>query len=390
MTSTPKTRVESIDLLKGLAMIIMALDHTRDYFHSSAFLFDPTDPTLTTLPVFLTRFITHFCAPVFCFLAGTSAWFVGKRKSKRTLSSFLLKRGLWLIFIELTIVNFAWQFDIQFSVNGIAVIAMLGICMIILAGLIHLNRNFLLVFCCLVILGHSLLDKVQVSDNLLWAILHHQTFFTYDSGFKFYISYPIVPWFAVMALGYTFGSFYDSSYESIMRKKNFNIIGLSLVILFFVLRFINIYGDPILWQKMDGFDKTLMSFFQLTKYPPSLLFLLFTMGFMFLFLSNSENLKGKIISWCTLFGRVPFFFYIIHLYIIHILTAIFAKLFGFGWLLVVLQDWINEIPEIKGYGFNLWVVYAVWIGVILITFPLCKWYDRYKSGNPQKWWLSYL
>ncbi|HMQ07910.1 MAG TPA: heparan-alpha-glucosaminide N-acetyltransferase domain-containing protein [Saprospiraceae bacterium] len=390
MTSTPKTRVESIDLLKGLAMIIMALDHTRDYFHSSAFLFDPTDPTQTTLPIFLTRFITHFCAPIFCFLAGTSAWFVGQRKSKRELSSFLVKRGLWLIFIEVSIVNFAWQFDFSFSVNGIAVIAMLGISMILLAGLMHIPRNYLMIFCCLVIFGHNLFDKVQMTDNMVWAIIHQQTFFTYDSGFKFYISYPIVPWFAVMAMGYTFGSYYDRTYDRTMRKKIFNIIGLCLISLFFILRFMNTYGDPVLWSPMESFDKTLMSFFQLTKYPPSLLFLLFTMGFMFLFLSNSEKLKGKVISYCTLFGRVPFFFYIIHLYIIHILTALFAKFSGFGWLLLELPDWINEIPEVKGYGYNLWVVYAVWIGIVFITFPFCKWYDRYKSGHPEKWWLSYL
>lgn len=371
-------------------MIIMALDHTRDYFHASAFLFNPSDPSQSTLPIFFTRFITHFCAPAFCFLAGISAFMIGRRKSKGELSLFLIKRGLWLIFIELSFVTFAWQFDFQFRINGLAVIAMLGISMIILAGLIYVPRNALIILCGLVILGHNILDNVHLPGNFLWANIHQQEVFTYSSGFKFYIDYPIIPWFAVMALGYCFGSFYDKYFDSSKRKKIFNTIGFLAVILFFVLRASNIYGDQVRWTNFENLEATIMSFFQLTKYPPSLLFLLITMGSMFLFLGNSEHLKGRIVSFFSTYGRVPFFYYIVHLYIIHLLAAVFAQLSGFGWLLLVLPDWILELPTVRGYGFSLGVVYIVWIVVIAITYPLCKWYDNYKTKHPDKWWLSYL
>lgn len=390
MTSLTKNRIESLDLLKGIVMIIMALDHTRDYFNASAFLFSPSDPTKSTLGIFFTRFITHFCAPTFCFLAGVSAFMVGKRKSKKDLSLFLIKRGIWLIFIELTVVTFGWQFDLQFRINGTAVIAMLGLSMIILSALIYLPRNFLIASCCVIIFGHNLLDNISISNNFLWASIHQQEIISYPDGFKFYIDYPIIPWFAVMALGYCFGTFYDKSFDSNKRKRVFSTIGLSAVALFFVLRAIDIYGDKIHWTNYANIQMTIMSFFQISKYPPSLLYLLITLGFMLLFLAYSENLKGRVVSFCTTFGRVPFFYYIIHLYIIHMLAAIFAKLSGYGWKLLVLPDWILELPTVKGYGFSLSVVYVVWICVIGITYPLCKWYDSYKMRHPEKKWLSYL
>ncbi len=390
MSSLTKNRIESLDLLKGLVMVIMALDHVRDYFNSSSFLFNPSDPTQSTLPIFLTRFITHFCAPTFCFLAGVSAFMVGKRKSKKELSQFLIKRGLWLVLIELTVVTFAWQFDFLFRINGTAVIAMLGICMIILAGLIYLPRNILLGFSCVIIFGHNLLDPMVMKNNFIWASIHQQDVIIYPNGFKFYIDYPIIPWFAVMALGYCFGAFYDHSFDGIKRKSIFNTIGISAIILFFILRAINMYGDKIHWTNFESMAMTFMSFFQITKYPPSLLYLLITLGPMFLFLSNSESLKGKVVSFFSTFGRVPFFYYIIHLYLIHILAAIFAKLSGFGWLLLVLPDWILELKTLNGYGYSLTVTYMVWISVIIMTYPLCQWYDRYKMAHPDKWWLSYL
>lgn len=370
-------------------MILMALDHIRDYFHVSAFLVNPSDPTQSTLPIFFTRFITHFCAPSFCFLAGISAFMIGRRKSKPQLSLFLLKRGLWLIFIELTIVTFAWQFDFQFRMNGLAVIAMLGFSMIILAGLLYVPRQFLMIICCLVIFGHNLLDGLELPGNFLWANIHQPEVFVSSTGFKFYVDYPIVPWFAVMALGYCFGFFYNKDYDAAKRRKLFTTIGISAVVLFFVLRGINIYGDEVRWANLDTIEMTTMSFFQLTKYPPSLLYLLITLGPMLLVLAITEHLKGKIVSFVTTFGRVPFFYYIIHLFIIHLLAAIIAQLSGFGWQLLVLSDWIGEM-SFEGYGYSLGIVYIIWIGVIVLLYPVCKWYNKYKTRNPDKWWLSYL
>lgn len=390
MTSLTKNRIESIDLLKGLVMVIMALDHTRDYFHYSANFFDPADPTHTTLPIFFTRWVTHFCAPAFSFLAGLSAFMVGKRKTPKQLSSFLFKRGLWLVFIELTVVNFAWYFDIQFRTFGLLVIWSLGISMITLAALIHLPRKILLIFCCILIFGHNLLDNIHFSDNLLWEILHQESFFKLSDNTQLLVGYPIIPWIAVMALGYYFGSFYDKSYEASKRKKIFNIIGLSSLILFVIIRWINTYGDPTPWQHYGTISKELISFLNPAKYPPSLLYLLMTLGTTLLFLANSEKLKGKIVDFFCTFGRVPFFYYILHLYLIHITAMVFAQLSGFGWHHFILPSWIGLVPEMKGYGFNLIIVYLIWIGVILALYPLCKKFDNYKQSHKDKWWLSYL
>ncbi|MES2748345.1 MAG: heparan-alpha-glucosaminide N-acetyltransferase domain-containing protein [Bacteroidota bacterium] len=385
-----KTRIQSIDLLKGLVMVIMALDHVRDYFHYSAYLFSPTDPDQTTLPIFFTRFITHFCAPTFCFLAGTSAFMVGKRKSKAELSSFLLKRGLWLVFIELTIVNFAWFFDIHFRNPALLVIWSLGISMIVLAAVIHLPRKFILAFSLLFIFGHNLLDTVHYDGNVFWTILHERGIIKLTDGLEFIVAYPLIPWIAVMALGYYFGAFYNSTFDSTKRKKLFNLIGILAIFAFIILRFSNAYGDAKLYTDYETTAKDLISFFNLSKYPPSLLYLLMTLGTALLFLANAEKLKGKVVDFFSTFGRVPFFYYILHLYLIHLVALLFAELSGFGWQSMILGEWMTKVPALKGFGYPLWVVYAVWIGVILVLYPLCKKFDNYKQNHKEKWWLSYL
>lgn len=390
MIPLTKSRIESLDLLKGLAMVIMAIDHVREYFHYSAFWFDPADPTKSTIPIFFTRFITHFCAPTFCFLAGTSAFMVGQRKSKADLSGFLLKRGLWLVFIEMTGVNFAWFFDIYFRSPGLLVIWSLGISMIVLSALVHLPRKFILLFSLLLILGHNLLDTIHYDGNILWAILHQPAVFKLTDGVEFTILYPIIPWIAVMALGYYVGFFYNKSYDSLKRKKLFNLVGISAIVTFVILRFSNLYGDPVPYKDYGALSKDLISFFNPSKYPPSLDYLLMTLGVSFLFLANTEKLKGKALDFFTTFGRVPFFYYILHLYLIHLLAMLFAQLSGFGWRLMILEDWITEMPKLQGYGFPLWVVYAVWIFVIFLLYPLCKKFDAYKQAHKDKWWLSYL
>ncbi|MEO6229506.1 MAG: heparan-alpha-glucosaminide N-acetyltransferase domain-containing protein [Ferruginibacter sp.] len=390
MTSLAKNRINSIDLLKGLVMIIMALDHTRDYFHAPAYIFDPADPTQTTLPIFFTRWITHFCAPAFSFLAGLSAFMVGKRKTLQQLSSFLLTRGLWLIFIELTIVNFAWYFDIQFRTFGLLVIWSLGVSMIVLSALVHLPKKFILLFSCLLIFGHNLLDGIHSTGGLFWGIIHEQMFYKLSDHIQLLIGYPIVPWIAVMPLGYYVGSFYDQPFDSMRRRKIFNIIGIAAITLFIILRWTNVYGDSQPSKHYDTVSKDLISFLNPSKYPPSLLYLLMTLGVTFLFLANAEKLKGRAVNFFSTFGRVPFFYYILHLYLIHIVAMIFAKLSGFGWGKLILSTWIGFDPSVRGYGFPLWVVYLVWIGVILLLYPLCKMFDNYKQKHKEKRWLSYL
>ncbi len=388
MTLPSRERINSIDLLKGLVMVIMALDHTRDYFHWSSYFFPPENPDKTTLPIFFTRWITHFCAPAFSFLAGISAFIVGTRKSKKDLSAFLLKRGLWLVFIELTIVNFAWFFDPLFRSPSLAVIWALGISMIVLALLVHLPKNIILLFSLLLIFGHDLFDKFH-NPGYAWAILHDGGFFEYPNGYHLSIIYPLVPWIAVMSLGYYFGSFYDKNFDSVKRRKYFNGIGITSIVLFILLRFLNVYGDPIGFKDYDSLSKDIISFMNPNKYPPSLLYLLMTMGIAFIFLANSEKLKGRVVNFFSVFGRVPFFYYILHIYLIHFTAMIFAQFSGFGWKKMIWPDFGPFYPDIVGFGYGLSVVYMVWIGVILILYPFCRKFDEYKKNNRQKWWLSY-
>ncbi|GAA4897005.1 hypothetical protein GCM10023311_22210 [Flaviramulus aquimarinus] len=261
--------------------------------------------------------------------------------------------------------------------------------MIVLAGIIYLPRNYILIFSCILIFGHNLLDTVHY-DNVFWSILHEYRFFDLGSGYDFETAYPLIPWIAVMSLGYYFGAFYRSSFDANKRKKMFNIIGLSSVTLFVILRFINIYGDSTPWKSYDTISKDLISFLNPSKYPPSLMYLLITLGGTFIFLAHTEKLKGKLVDFFKTFGRVPFFYYILHIYIIHAFALLFAELSGFGWEKMILKDWVTNVPALKGYGLNLGFVYLIWISIILILYPICKTFDLYKQNNKDKWWLSYL
>jgi len=391
MTTLTKSRIESIDLLKGLVMVIMALDHVRDYFHYSAFFFDATDPEQTTWPIFITRFITHFCAPAFSFLAGTSAFMIGKRKSPAELSSFLFKRGLWLVFVEIIIINFAWKFDLNFTHIGLQTIWSLGISMIVLAGLIYLPKKVILAFSIVIIFGHNLLDNIHFEGSYLWSILHEYKQFEFINGHKVLFAYSLLPWIAVMSLGYCFGSLYDSSFDVKKRKRILNNLGIGSLVLFFILIAINKYGNPVQWTNYGITSKTLMSIFNINKYPPSLLYLLITLGGTFLFLANAEKLKGKVVDFFCVFGRVPFFYYILHIFLIHLIAVFAAEFTGFGWeIMVSMPTFITRVEALKGYGFNLITVYIIWIVVIILLYPLCKKFDTYKRSHKEKWWLSYL
>ena len=385
-----RERIASIDLLKGLVMVIMALDHTRDFFHAYSFYHDPADPLFTSWPIFFTRWITHFCAPIFSFLAGLSAFFIGRRKTKAQLSVFLLKRGLWLVFIELTVVAFAWRFDPAFTRNGLAVIWVLGVSMIITAALIHLPRKVLLAVSLAIIFSHNLLDNIH-NDSLWWALLHVRSNFPQSNGHIIGIGYPLIPWFAIMSLGYCFGEFYQPQYGKAKRRKIFLQVGLLTCFLFFVLRFVNVYGDSRDWTSFATFSQRAIAFLDPVKYPPSLLYTLMTLGPALIFLALSEDIKGKWANFFSTYGRVPFFYYIIHLYFIHIGALILAEFSGFGWRSMVNQKkFVTSIPELQGYGISLAGTYAVWLIVIFLTYPLCRMFEKYKLAHKEKWWLSYL
>ena len=390
LQTAAKYRIQSIDLLKGLVMVIMAIDHVRDYFHYSAYYFDPTDPALTTIPIFFTRFITNFCAPAFSFLAGISAFMIGKKKTPNELSTFLIKRGLWLVFVEVVIMSFGWYFDLGFRSVNFAVIWVLGVSMILLAGLIHLPKKVILLFSLVLIFGHNLLDNIHFEGSILWTFLHERGPVLTTPDHIFRVGYAVIPWVAVMSLGYYFGSFYEKDYDPLKRKKLFNIIGITAIIFFVILRGINIYGNLLPWKDYNNLTQTTVSFLNLSKYPPSLSFLSVTLGGAFLFLANTEKLKGKVVNFFCVFGRVPFFFYIIHIYLIHFLALLTAEFTGFGWQKMILPALPFRVEALKGFGFNLIIVYLIWIFIIGLLYPLCKKFDKYKQAHKEKWWLSYL
>lgn len=394
MSTIIKNRITSIDFLRGTIMIIMALDHVRDYLYSGSFYYDPLDLTKTSGILFFTRWITHFCAPIFMLLAGTSASLIGQKKTKKELSVFLIKRGLWLIFLEMFVVNLGWNFNITFPMFFFITIWALGLSMIILAALIHLPKKLILGLSVVIILGHNLLDGVHVQGSSLeafgWSLLHDQQFFTWHKEILL-VGYPIVPLMAVMSLGYCLGDWFSAGYDAGKRQRNLLIAGSSFIVVFIVLRYSNLYGDPVKWTTQKDAFFTFLSFIKVNKYPPSLLYVLLTVGSAFLFLSFTEKLKGGIVNVVSVYGRVPMFYYLIHIYVIH-LVAIIASAFtpGQDWKIWFLKQPIWFTTNLKGYGFSLPVAYLIWIAIVIAMYPLCKRYDAYKQTNKGKWWLSYL
>jgi len=394
MNKLTGTRIQSIDLLRGLIMIIMALDHVRDYFHAGAFVFDPTDVTKTTVILYFTRWITHFCAPIFVLLAGTSAFISGQRKTKKELALFLVKRGIWLIILEETLVNFEWFFNIHFNFFIFGVIWVLGLCMIFLAGLIFLPQKVILAIGLIMVFGHNLLDNTHFNGadtmGFLWGALHERKVFALG-GIHIGEAYHLIPWLGVMALGYCLGSLFAKGYDPVKRKKILLTLGISSWVLFVVIRGINGYGNLHPWTEQPSPVMTLLSFLNISKYPPSLDYLLVTEGFAFVFLALTEHISNGLTKFISVYGRVPMFYYLLHIPLIHLLSMLAAVLTGYRWTdMTGFTSWINGMPNLRGYGFSLGIVYLVWIFVVLALFPACKKYDHYKLTHKDKWWLSYL
>ncbi len=388
-------RVLSLDLLRGVVMVIMALDHIRDYIYYGAFANDPTNLATTTPPLFFTRWITHFCAPVFVFLAGAAAFLYGLRQgdTKKT-ALFLWTRGVWLIFVELAIVNLGLSFDIHYSFHILQVIWAIGISMICLSALIRLPQKALLAFGLLVVAGHNLLDGITFQGHgpldIMWYLLHQQNLLVISPDSVVLIAYPVLPWIGVMALGYVFGSLYDPGFDTMRRKALLWKMGLGAVALFFLLRTFNWYGDPAHWAPQSSFAFSVISFFNTTKYPPSLVYLCMTIGpaLLFMYWAEGKNLRPQ--NFFSTIGRVPFFYYVIHFFVAHLIGELGVLYAGRPWTDGVLsaQNFLN--PRLADYGYSLPVTYAAWALVIAIMYPLCRWYDRYKRNNRDKWWLSYL
>ena len=395
---SPK-RIESIDIIRGLAMVIMALDHVRDYFHISANTDDPLNLATTSPALYFTRWITHFCAPIFVFLSGTSIYLQSLRKTKKELGIFLLKRGLWLIIAEWTIIAFAWTFNTNFNILPLQVIWAIGISMFILGLLIlaRLSYSLILALGILIVAGHNLLDipesKPGFEAGFWWDLLHHGVFKLYPIGDNrvLMMVYPFLPWTGLMILGYCAGKLFTPSFSPEARKKLLLQMGGGLIALFVVLRFSNLYGDPVPWTKQDSPFYTFLSFLKINKYPPSLLYLCITIGPALILLALIESIKNRFTGFMVTFGRTAFFYYILHLYLIHVVAAIFF--FARGHSFAEARNVGKKFPFMyvaPGEGNGLLVVYAVWLGVILLLYPLCEKYDRYKTAHKEKWWLSYL
>lgn len=394
MKQIKSLRIESIDILRGVVMVIMALDHVRDYFHYGSFFSNPTNLETTTPFLFFTRFITHYCAPVFVFLAGTSAFLYGSKKTKPELFKFLFTRGIWLVFLEIAVNNLIWWFDINYGFVVLQVIWAIGLSMVILSFLIFLPKQVLITIGFTIILGHNLLDTILLKGEsigaILWYILHQGSQITTDSNRLIGIYYPILPWIGVIILGYSFGYFYAKNFNASIRKKWLLIMGLTATALFFIVRGSNVYGDLVPWTIQDTSTKTILSFFNVSKYPPSLSYLLITLGPALLFLYGIETVKNKFTDFFLVFGRVPLFYYFLHIFVIHVLAIIGILIFGGNWQDMILTAEAFQNANLINYGYSLMVVYMVWAGVIILLYFPSKKYMVYKATNKDKWWLSYL
>jgi uncharacterized membrane protein len=393
----PASRVDAIDLLRGVVMVIMLLDHTREFFHREALNFDPTDPTKTHALLFFTRWITHFCAPIFVFLAGTGAYLRAARgESKSSLAKFLVTRGLWLIVLELTVIRvIVWfNFDFHFAFM-LQVIWVIGVSMIVLAGLIYLPLRVVAAGSIAIIALHNLLDLLPFQPHnpttladAIWLLLHRQGLIFLPSGVYGLVIYPLIPWVAVLAVGYCFGALYE--WEAERRRRVLLRLGAGLLIGFVALRGLNVYGDPSRWSVQDSAVRTVLSFLNVSKYPPSLLFLLLTLGAGILGLWWFERAGQGIISRAFVtFGRVPMFFYIGQWLVAHGLAVLVGYLAGqpVGWLFATMMD--QPRPNPGNLGFSLWVVYVAWLAGLLLLYPLCRWFAGVKRRR-RDWWLSYL
>jgi len=385
-------RVASIDLMRGLVMVIMAIDHTRDYF--THLTFEPENISQTWMALFLTRWITHFCAPLFFFLAGTGAFYYGLRRTPSQLSRFLWTRGVWLIVIEFTLVGTAWTFKFPWGFFG--VIWALGASMVILAALVRIPVKWLVWLSLAVVLLHDLLDTYRPAAGTwtwVWRLLHVKGGVNIFGVHEF-VLFPIIPWFAVMALGFCFGALLQRP----DRLKWTLRIGVIATASFVLLRAFNLYGNPPVlpggvtagdFHLQPTIEKTIILFLDTEKYPPSLQFLLMTLGPSLLLLWALEKFGIPAIAKpIVVFGRVPFLFYVLHLYLIHTLAVLTAIAFHqpYAWLLHG-AFWFFDLPE--GYGHNLPFIYLVWVIVIVLLYWPCKRFAELKEKR-KSWWLSYL
>ena len=380
-------RIQSVDLLRGVVMILMALDHTGDFLGANTV--NPTDLGHTTITLFLTRWITHFCAPVFFLLTGTGAYLSLRKKSKRELSRFLFTRGLWLILLECILMRcLGLQFNFDYHVTLLNVLWALGWGMIVLSLLVHIPTSVTTALGLVMIAGHNMLDSIR-SSSPLWSVLHSPNFVLKTPQHSVFVAYTLIPWVGVTAVGYSLGQIYDWTSK---RRRTFLLrAGLLLGVAFVILRGINVYGDPLRWAMQKSTPFTALSFLNTCKYPPSLLFLLMTLGPAMVLLWAVEIKTPEVLRPALVFGRVPMFYFLLHIPLIH-LIAVGACYARYGRI-----HWMFESPSIDqfpitpppGWGFSLPIIYVFWICVMIALYPLCRWFAAVKQRRSDTW-LSYF
>lgn len=394
MITGVKQRVVSVDILRGAVMIIMALGHVRHLLHLPALVEEPTDLVTTTPVLFFTRWVSHYCASTFVFLAGISIFLTGQNKSIRDHSAFIMKRGLWLVFVELFIITFGLTFNPLFKMFILQVIWATGWSMVALGLLMRTSPKVILAVGLVLFFGHNLLDYTslpqQGAAGLLWKFLFttRGDLLPLGSSHNIYLVYAILPWTGIMLLGYSLGPVFKKDFDAARRRRILNITGISLLVLFVLLRIINQYGDPAPWGLQKNGLFTFMSFVNVTKYPVSLQYGCLTIGPVLLILSAIDNLRGKFAGSLAMFGRVAFFYYVLHFFLIHLIITILFFATGHTWQEAMAAD-SPFLFRPYNFGFSLGAVYMLWIVVVALLYKPCKWFVHYKQTHRQ-WWLRYL
>ncbi|MBB4097179.1 DUF1624 domain-containing protein [Sphingomonas kyeonggiensis] len=378
-TAPRHARIASIDSLRGLVILLMLVDHTREFFFRHVPVSDPMDVEATTPELFFTRLSAHLCAPIFVLLTGVGAWlYAAPRGGARAASDFLWKRGLFLVVLELTVVSFAWSFELLPDRFFLQVIWAIGLSMLALAALVHLPRRALIAVGLALVLGHNLLDGVQVAPggpgHVIWAVLHERTLLPLPWGGDVRTSYPLLPWIGVIALGYAIGPWFARSVEPRWRLRALVATGAVALAGFVLLRAINGYGDPTAWQVGSDGLQSAMGFLNVTKYPPSADFLLLTLGVGAWLLAALEKLPARPVALLAVYGSAPLFFYLLHLYLLHAINRIAALATG--------AEGLATLPGVA----SLWLMAAA---VAVPCWFACRWFGAVKRASGA-WWMRYL
>jgi uncharacterized membrane protein len=364
-------RIKSLDITRGIIMILMALDHCRYFMHG--YNSSPEDLRTTTVALFFTRWITHFCAPGFIFLVGIAAYLYAQKKGPGATRRFLSTRGLLLIFLELTLFRFAWDGSLSSPIINLLVIWAIGMSMLFLALMIRIKSlPFLFFLSILIIAGHNMLDGIHYDPShfagKIWIFLHAPDGFKLTDKLSVFVLYSLLPYFGIVLLGWCTGYIFGPEFNSQKRKKILLLAGLSFIIIFVVLRYFNLYGDPGKWSTQKSPTFTFLSFIKTTKYPTSLLYILMTLGPILLLLCAMDNKKLRFLQPLLVIGQVPMFFYILHLFVIRMVALI-------------------------GGGFHIYSlagVYGGWVLTVCILYVLCLYYRDYKFKHPESRWLKYV